>query len=98
MTNDHTGAISSWNYQYLTSVHGTTSEATSRRISSKDIGHLGVAAELVLDDPSVMQVLDIVDGVDEVVHDDGVGGDLFPPGVAICPCGTARRMCGIWSP
>jgi hypothetical protein len=30
----------------------------------------GVAAELVLDDPSVMQVLDIVDGVDEVVHDD----------------------------
>ncbi|BAF15166.1 Os04g0505500 [Oryza sativa Japonica Group] len=42
----------------------------------EEVGHLGVAAQPVLDDAAVVEVLDVVGGVDEVVHEDGVGGDV----------------------
>uniref|UniRef100_A0A804RKA6 Uncharacterized protein n=1 Tax=Zea mays TaxID=4577 RepID=A0A804RKA6_MAIZE len=42
----------------------------------EEIGHLCVAAEPVLYDAAVVQVLDVLRRVDEVVHEDGVGGDV----------------------
>ncbi|PUZ47911.1 hypothetical protein GQ55_7G203900 [Panicum hallii var. hallii] len=42
----------------------------------EEVGHLSVAAEPVLDDAAVVQVLDVLRRVDEVVHEDGVGGDV----------------------
>ncbi|MQM15320.1 hypothetical protein Taro_048262 [Colocasia esculenta] len=42
----------------------------------EQVRHLLVVAQPVLDDPTVVQVAHVVAGVDEVVHEDDVGGDV----------------------